>query len=56
MVLLAMFSLAVYGAELVRPHTPPAFTFVLVPPASLLLTACAFAVATVVTHRRVRKG
>ena len=56
MVLLALFSLLVYGAELVRPHTPPAFMFVLVPPASLLLMACVFGAATVVTHRRLRKG
>jgi hypothetical protein len=56
MVLLAVLSLAVYGAELVRPHTPPAFMFVLVPPASLLLMACVFAAATVVTHRQLRKG
>jgi hypothetical protein len=56
MLLLAVLSLAVYGAELVRPHSPPAFMFVLVPPASLLLMACVFAAATVVTHRRLRKG
>jgi hypothetical protein len=49
-------SRAVYGAELVRPHTPPAFMFVLVPPASLLLMACVFGAVTVVTHRRLRKG
>jgi hypothetical protein len=56
MVLLALVSLVVYGAELVRPHTPPAFMFVLVPPASLLLMACVFAAATVVTRRQLRKG
>lgn len=56
MVLLALASLVVYGAELVRPHTPPAFTFVVVPPASLLLMAFVFAAAAVVAHRRLRKG
>jgi hypothetical protein len=54
MVLLALVSLVVYGAELVRPHTPPAFMFVLVPPASLLLMAFVFAAAAVVAHRRLK--
>jgi hypothetical protein len=54
MVLLALVSLVVYGGELVRPHTPPAFMFVLVPPASLLLMALVLTVATVVAHWRLR--
>jgi hypothetical protein len=54
--LLAVASLVVYGAELLRPHTPPAFMFVIVPPVSLILMAVAFAAGGVVAHRRVRKG
>jgi hypothetical protein len=56
MVLLAVVSLVVYGTELVRPHTPPAFMFVLVPPVSLFLMAFVFGVAAVVAQRRLRKG
>ena len=54
MVVLAVLSLAVYGAEIVRPHHPPAFTFVVVPPVSCLLMAAAGSVAALVTGRRPR--
>ena len=50
MVVLAGVSLAVYGAELVKPHTPPALMFVAVPPLSLLLMAVAVAAAALASR------
>jgi hypothetical protein len=52
MVVLAVVSLAVYGAELFWPHNPPAFMFVVVPPVSCLLMAAVAVVAALISGRQ----
>ena len=54
-ILLAIASVAVYANDGLRPPgRPPAFLFVLVPPASLALIAASVAVASIVARRRAR--
>ena len=54
MFVLAVVSLAIYGAELTRPHTPPAFMFVVVPPVLLLLVAVVSAAGAIISGRQSR--
>jgi hypothetical protein len=56
MLVVALGSLAVYGADALRPpRAQAAFVFVVVPPASWLLTAIVVGVAALISGRRSRR-
>jgi hypothetical protein len=57
MVVIAVGSLVMYGAVVLSPPRPqPAFVFVIVPPASWLLTAVTVGIAALVSRRQSRRA
>ena len=57
MLVVTLGSLAIYGDDALRPRkAQAAFWYVLVPPASWLLTAIAVAIAALISGRRSRRG